>query len=213
MVTIGKKLEEERLNKNLSIEEVSEATKIKSSFLLSIEKGDYKSLPSPAYALGFVRNYAKYLGMPEVETVALFKREFDAERELAVLPKGLSPENEFSLSKFKFGRVFLISLLILIFLSGFLLYQYRAAIFNPPLSVDTPREGETINAPSVIVKGHTQADSAVIVGDVPAAVDDKGDFRKEISVFPGKTDLRIEVTNRFGRKTSVVRHIDVKAGY
>ena len=89
MVHAGIKLYEQRTKKGYTLEEVSKATKIRVSFLECIEKGEYKKLPSGTYAHGFVKNYAKFLGLPENELLALFKREYDEEKFLKVLPEGL----------------------------------------------------------------------------------------------------------------------------
>ena len=73
MVHVGEKLSEERIRRGLTLEEVAKATKIRASFLQAIEKGEYKKLPSGTYVHGFVRNYAKFLGLPEYEILSLFK--------------------------------------------------------------------------------------------------------------------------------------------
>ncbi len=49
MITAGQKLYEERIRRGLTLEEIARATKIRSSFLSAIEKGEYKKLPSSAY--------------------------------------------------------------------------------------------------------------------------------------------------------------------
>jgi len=49
--------------KGFSLNEISEATNIKSHFLSSLENGDYCELPGRAYAVGFLREYAKYVGL------------------------------------------------------------------------------------------------------------------------------------------------------
>lgn len=59
----GKLLKEERLRKGLKISEVMEKTKISRMNLQAIEDGNEKALPHPVYAKGFVKNYAKFLGM------------------------------------------------------------------------------------------------------------------------------------------------------
>ncbi|MGH2637780.1 MAG: helix-turn-helix domain-containing protein, partial [Rhabdochlamydiaceae bacterium] len=71
------------------MEEIAAAIKIRPEFLSAIEKGDYQHLPSPAYASGFVTNYAAYLGFPKRETLALFRREFDEQKAYKVLPRGM----------------------------------------------------------------------------------------------------------------------------
>jgi len=90
MVPVGQRLQRERIQKKLTIEDVAKATKIKAVFLAAIEKGEYTKLPSPAYAQGFVRNYASYLGLPKGEITALFKREFDEKKAYKVLPDSLA---------------------------------------------------------------------------------------------------------------------------
>ena len=63
MIKAGEKLQEARLSKGLTLEDVSKSTKIKISYLEFIENGEYEKLPSVSYAHGFVRNYAKFLGL------------------------------------------------------------------------------------------------------------------------------------------------------
>src|SRR5438105_6899342 len=98
MLKVGEILHQKRDEKSLSLEQVSKATKIKPSFLESIEKGQYSKLPSVSYAQGFVKNYAKFLGISEVEIMPLFRREFDADKNFRVLPKGFERQREFPVS-------------------------------------------------------------------------------------------------------------------
>ncbi|MGA1794512.1 MAG: helix-turn-helix domain-containing protein [bacterium] len=56
-------LKKTREIKGVSLTEISEATNIKSHFLSSLENGDYGELPGRAYAVGFLREYAKYVGL------------------------------------------------------------------------------------------------------------------------------------------------------
>lgn len=104
MILIGVQFQEERKKQNLTLEEVARATKIREEFLSAIERGDYKKLPGASYAYGFVRNYAKFLGLPIEKSLAIFRREFDERKSIEVLPKGLINAGEFSIPKFKIGR-------------------------------------------------------------------------------------------------------------
>jgi transcriptional regulator with XRE-family HTH domain len=52
-----------RHKKNVGLDEVAEATRIKREYLEALEHGDYNALPGPAYVTGFLRNYARYLGL------------------------------------------------------------------------------------------------------------------------------------------------------
>lgn len=62
----------------LSLENVSDATKIKTDHLRALESGNYDALPAAPYAVGFVKVYAAYLGLDAGGVAAQFKREMAA---------------------------------------------------------------------------------------------------------------------------------------
>src|ERR1035437_10106661 len=101
MIKSGEKLQQARIEKGLTLDDVSKSTKIRTEFLSDIEKGEYQKLPAASYAHGFVRNYAKFRGLPDEEILALFRREFDEGKVYRVLPKGFEEEGEFPHPKFK----------------------------------------------------------------------------------------------------------------
>jgi cytoskeletal protein RodZ len=210
MVHIGEKLREEREKKVYTLEQVSKATKIRLSFLTAIEKGDYKKLPSATYAYGFVRNYARFLKLPEKEILALFKREYDEEKILKVLPEGLAGTDDFPISRFKITQTFRIFFLIVFVLAVYLLFQYRAAIFNPSLKVSLPVENSKISSETVTVVGKTDPNSTVFVNSELAVLDKDGNFKKTINVFPGNVKITIKSVNNFKKTTILERHIEVK---
>jgi cytoskeletal protein RodZ len=63
MPTIGQKLEETRLSRGLSVEDVAHATRIHPNMILSIEEDDFSRFPSVAYAKSFIRKYGDHLGL------------------------------------------------------------------------------------------------------------------------------------------------------
>lgn len=64
----GQKLRLRREEQKLTIEQVAAETRIPIRHLQSIENGDFSSLPSRAYAIGFSRTYANAVGL-DAETV------------------------------------------------------------------------------------------------------------------------------------------------
>jgi cytoskeletal protein RodZ len=61
MSSVMKKLREDH---SLDIKEIAAATRIKESYLKSIENEQYEKLPIEVYARGYIKVYAKYLGVP-----------------------------------------------------------------------------------------------------------------------------------------------------
>ena len=60
---IGRRLEQKRKERGLSLEEVEQATKIRKRYLEGLEREDYAVLPDGVYAQGFLKTYANYLGL------------------------------------------------------------------------------------------------------------------------------------------------------
>lgn len=63
MQTIGQRLRAAREEKQLTLDKVFEATRIRASYLRALELDDLSSMPSPVQARGYLRNYAEYLGL------------------------------------------------------------------------------------------------------------------------------------------------------
>lgn len=213
MVTLGEKLREKRAKLGLSLEEISKETKIKAEFLSYIENGDYSSLPPASYAQGFVRNYIKYLGLSEKEMMALFRREYDSEKEYKVLPQGFEAKDEFPIRSFKLRQTFFIVFGVFVLLICYILFQYRYAFINPPLNINFPKDKQVISDTQITVTGETEPNSTVYINKEIVSVDSGGNFSKTISVFPGNLILNVKAINKFGKTTEVNEKLQIKAAY
>lgn len=210
MIRAGQRLHDERKKKGLTLDQVADATKIREEFLAAIEKGEYEKLPSSSYAKGFVRSYTRFLELPEREILALFRREFAGEEDYDVLPEGLSGKKEVPIRKFRIRQVVLLGILIFILLISYIFFQYRYAFINPPLSIDSPKEMANFSSSAVTVSGKTDPAATLYIEDMVVPVNDDGSFKKEVVEFPGKTTITVKAVNRFGRQTTLERHIVVK---
>ena len=209
MLRLGDKLRSARIRQRLSLEDASQATKIRVSFLSAIEDGQYERLPSNAYAEGFVGNYAEFLGLPKTQTIALLRREFDSKSTYRVLPESFTPKKEFKVKRFNASQFVFLSIGMVLVI-GYLLFQYRFAFINPPLELTAPVEHAVIKGGTVRVSGKTNPSSSVFVDNVAVPVDENGKFTKTFSSFPGKTTVVVKAENRIGKETVVERHIEVR---
>jgi len=69
LASFGEELRREREIRGISLKEIADATKISKRFLEAIERNDHKTLPAPVFTRGFVREYARYLGLSADEMV------------------------------------------------------------------------------------------------------------------------------------------------
>ena len=67
--SFGEELRREREIRGISLKEIADSTKISKRFLEAIERNDHLALPAPAFARGFVREYARYVGLNAEEMV------------------------------------------------------------------------------------------------------------------------------------------------
>jgi len=89
-LTFGEELRRERIIRDVSLEEISAATKISIRLLTALESSDVSRLPAPVYSRGFIRAYAKYLGLDPDEMINAYLADVAPEkkREVTDSPKG-----------------------------------------------------------------------------------------------------------------------------
>lgn len=73
-LTLGEKLRQAREAKGMTIGEVAEQTRISPLYIESIENDDYRALPGGIFNRGFVKSFAKYVGLDEQEALADYAR-------------------------------------------------------------------------------------------------------------------------------------------
>lgn len=74
MPTFGENLRREREMRGVTLEEISESTKISVRLLSALEEDDFGKLPGGVFTRSFIRNYAQYLGLDEEHVLAEYKR-------------------------------------------------------------------------------------------------------------------------------------------
>jgi len=73
-LTLGEKLRQAREEKGFTLSEVADQTRISSLYLESIENDDYRTLPGGIFNKGFVKSYAKFVGLDEQEALLDYSR-------------------------------------------------------------------------------------------------------------------------------------------
>ncbi len=209
MIRVGQRLYETRLNKNLSIDQVAKATKIRPNFLTAIEKGEYDKLPSFTYAQGFVCNYADFLSLPRDEVLALFRREVDEKKHIKVLPDTLAVPKSSFIPRVYFHQAVVAFILGLTILVGYLGYQLRTMFIPPPLLIESPPDNAQTQS-NLLVTGTTDPNATIYVNNESVSINPDGKFSKALTLFPGKNTITVKSKNRFGKETVLERQIVVK---
>ncbi len=94
MDEIGHILREARENKGLTLEDAQSKTRINVRFLSALENGQYSALPTPVHARGFLRNYARFLGLDPQPLLDRYLAVQGQDAALAARPEQeISPDN------------------------------------------------------------------------------------------------------------------------
>jgi cytoskeleton protein RodZ len=145
MKTVGKQLQDARLEKGWSPELAARETKIRVDRLHELESDDYSNFSSPTYARGFVRTYARALGMDEYKILRQLDNKlpeddnasFANDTGVPYMPQPSQVARPFEVGKGVYIAAAVgITVLLLI---GFILVQvYRAGYFAQALPAPVP---------------------------------------------------------------------------
>ena len=112
MEFVGEHLKKSRLKKKINLKFVAEELNIQSNLLKSIENNDFSDHLDLVYLIGYIRSYAKFLGLNENEIIKQFRDQnlIDKEDLTNELPKPLANSNFYFAAKtFSVFSIILIS--------------------------------------------------------------------------------------------------------
>lgn len=206
MRTVGTLLKEERLRKNLTLEQVEKATKIRAKFLEAIETDSYKSMPALPYIQGFIKNYSTFLGLRATTILAIFRRQYiQKEKERSSHIEEPLTGNSWQITPNKV--LFVVVIIIVMLICAYFYGQFKSLHAPPPLLLEEPKEDMVSRDDEIAVYGNTDADATLTINNEPVLVKEDGKFYKDIVLSSGLNTLVIEATSRVGEKTTITRKI------
>ena len=131
----GEELRRERQIREISLEEISSATKISVRLLTALEEGDVKRLPAPAFTRGFIRAYAVHLGIDPDEKVNAYLSDLAGEPKEAAAPKKARPRSRFLRSRRGTASMLVAGVAGILLVLGFIASPRRRVVPNGPVVV------------------------------------------------------------------------------
>ncbi len=129
MPSVGQYLREQRKAKRMSVEEISRATRVPMSSVERIEADQFDELPGEVFVRGFLKSYARAIGVPADEVLA----RYTASRRVAwVTPLPISGSAKPARGK-RFGVAIAFVLLLILF-------TLAVSIVLKPRGDDMPQE-------------------------------------------------------------------------
>jgi len=141
METVGQLLRRHRLERQMSVEEISRATRVPMSSVERIEDDRFDELPGEVFVRGFLKSYARAVSVAPEDVLA----RYTASRRVAfVTPLPLSSNN--AMGKPARGKRYGVALAFVLLL---ILFTLALSIVLKPRGDDMPQELSTRSASSL----------------------------------------------------------------
>lgn len=195
MKTVGQIIRTSRQKRGLSVDQLSSLTKIDSKYIDALERDDYFKLPSGTFAKGFIRNLSTRLDLNPNELVAIFRRDYRLPEQPSVTKhrrRVSLPENATQIMPFVVGGLAFVI---------YLIFQFRAIVTPPKLTVTRPENGAVLVSP-LEIEGDTAIDATIFINEeTKVKPDTSGHFTARINLSIGETIIEIKTVNRFSRSS------------
>lgn len=211
MRTVGQILKEERERKFYTLDEIEKVTKIRKELLQALEDDDYTKLPPATFVQGFIKNYAKFLSLPQEKLLAVFRREFsDKENPPHILDSFTNPldKKRFRITPTKVISGLVLAMVIIFFL--YLWFEYRFFAGAPFLEVSEPQNQTSIETSIIKVSGKTDPEAKVAINNQSVNVNPDGSFSQDLTLTESANSIVVSSTSKSGQTSRQERVVFLK---
>jgi cytoskeletal protein RodZ len=220
--SLGQTLRAAREGKRWDLARAERETRIRARYLAALEAGDYADLPDPVYTRGFIRNYARWLGLdPEwcldhkrLETHPAERSSQPPAAPVTARPGLVEARGTTLITTARLIRLGLLALVVA--LVAYVAYQFLTFAGTPVLTVtDPPADLPAYEGTSYLVIGETEPNAEITVSGLPenptVTASETGSFSFDAELVPGSNLLTVVATDPVtGRSSSpVMRTITV----
>ncbi len=207
-------LVERRKFMKLRAGDLASRTSIPNKYIKKIEAGEWLGLPSGVYARGFLKKYAKAVGLDENEVANRYDFEVARLRVLHEGPIGADESKQAQKRKFfqidflrraSIRTIFFIA--ITLFIVIYIGWQFSVVLEKPGLSVSYPTEDILVTESKLFVEGKVSPGNALTINNEPVYAESGGSFKKEMELLSGMNVLEIKAVSRFGKESKIIRRV------
>ncbi len=216
---LGEYLKKERRKAGLSVDDVASSTKLRKSLVLAIEEARFDELGADVYAKGYIKSYARLLGLDQEKVLAMYRREQNKEEKIAsTIQKRKLPqkqkfeENWYNRIKFTqrnigIGAMAIVAILFVLYAIG----QVQSLVVPPRLVLTSPVEltadfdGEIyVAGNSFRIEGETDPQTSITFNSQILPLEAGNLFStSEIPMASNSATVVITATNQFGLTSSI----------
>jgi cytoskeleton protein RodZ len=170
MSSLGEDFRTAREARGLTLSDAAEHIHIRSVYLAAIEAEDWPAIGAPVYVRGFIRTYARFLGLDPEEAVTRFAERVPSESPSQVAASmATMAANQPGRRGPSFGAIagVLVALVLVAFV-GYEYYAYKTGTESGPVAVATPAPLAAAPSPSPLIAAAPSPVASPADGDSPA---------------------------------------------
>ncbi len=213
--TIGSLLKERRKERKLTVSQISEITKIRGEYLKAIEDGNYDVFPSEVYLKGFLKNYAKFLGINTERALAMYRRERDfrkTEPTISMSKRLIDKSLDLTITP---SRVIIVAVIIAAVMTVLYIGSYVGKILKEPnLKVTAPidltsgqEDTLKVKENKVLIQGEIEVGATLSINGQEFQTNNFQKFTEGFDLEPGLNKFTLIAESQFGKKTQVVLNV------
>jgi hypothetical protein len=192
-------LKQTRLDKDLTIEDISQKIKIPKKYIVALETEDKKCFPDEPYCSLIIKDYADFLGLNGQNLVKLFRRDFD-HRNVARKINNYSGLSITPQLTFKIGLLFALFCFL-----GYIFFEYQKFNSPPSLKVNWPQHISELSN-TIDISGVTDTEATVRINNDLVLVNNNGLFSKKIKI-DNLQKITVESQSPHGKKTTIEKKV------
>lgn len=222
--TIGDMLKEKRESLGLTFETIEKELMIKQKYLKFLESNRFQAFESKVQTKGFLKNYARFLGLNQDMMVALYRRDFeniDMKREVHLKEEEeeIEPIVDTNFIKQQLDRIVIrkkhiviASTLFFALIVGLIFintirrtFEKPELLITAPFEIASDYEGRiAYNGEEIRLSGEIEKGTSLIINSVPIAVNADYTFETEPISLPSEENIiLIESENAVGAKSII----------
>lgn len=211
-LTVGARLRQRRKELGLTLPELEGKTRVRLSFLQSLEEDRFDGFPGDVYLFGFLKSYAETLGLPASELLAELRSQIGADSGFTEIPPLVADPFLAQPSRPPLPlRRFVVAFVAVLLLAGLAFLVWRHGPWPSPGTEDRQAQSVTESQPPIPVTEESAAPEPTTVSpdaEAPTMSADNGaappasapvaeTLTKSPEVLPaGGGELRVETRER-----------------
>jgi cytoskeletal protein RodZ len=207
---IAEQLLRARKEKNVSLEEASRQTGVRSDYLKALETADMAQLPAGLYGRNYLKEYANFLQIDHRPLLKSYDQDnlsFQSNRNALFVKKAKNVNFSLIIPKI-IKAVFIIGTIALCAL--YLFFYLRNLNQAPELILFYPATDINTSSSSVVFIGKTEPETKVFINEEPILIDKQGNFSLEINLKKGLNTIVTTSQKRHSQIAEITRKILVE---